>query len=124
MAVDALAQKIDLLLTSGSLAYGRLTAKDRSRLQSLFATGVLEVARSGAGKTVVVKNKDALDHFILRNYPSGLQGRKAESTPRSRAVANCAIRRGRASLDRKSFYCGDLPVASCDAEKKHCRSLY
>ena len=87
MAVDALAQKIDLLLTSGSLAYGRLTAKDRSRLQSLFATGVLEVARSGAGKTVVVKNKDALDLFILRNYPSGLQGRKAESTPRSRAVA-------------------------------------
>ena len=87
MAVDALAQKLGLLLTRGFLAYGRLTERDRSRLQSLFETGVLEVGRSGAGKTVVVKKRDAFDIFVLRTYPSGLEGREETSTPRSKAVA-------------------------------------
>ncbi len=87
MAVDALAQKLCLLLTEGTLASSRLTERDRSRLQSLFATGVLEVVRSGAGKTVVVQNRDAFDTFILRNYPSGLEGREEAATPRSKAVA-------------------------------------
>lgn len=87
MAVDALAQKLGLLRTEGSLASSRLTERDRSRLQSLFATGVLEVVRSGAGKTVVVHNRDAFDTFILRNYPSGLEGREEAATPRSKAVA-------------------------------------
>jgi hypothetical protein len=87
MAVDALAQKLRQLLAEGNLASSRLTERDRSRLRSLFETGVLEVARSGAGKTVVVKNRDAFDAFILQNYPSGLEGRAESSTPRSKAVA-------------------------------------
>lgn len=87
MAVDALAKKLSLLLTVGNLASSRLTERDCSRLRSLFETGVLEVTRSGAGKKVVVKNRDALDAFILRNYPSGLEGRGKSSTPRSKAVA-------------------------------------
>ncbi|MBU0960259.1 MAG: hypothetical protein KKH60_01945 [Proteobacteria bacterium] len=87
MAVDALAQKLSLLLIQGTLASSRLTERDRSRLQSLFETGVLEVMRSGAGKTVMLKNRDAFDTFILRTYPSGLEGRAEASTPRSKAVA-------------------------------------
>ncbi len=87
MAVDALAQKLSLLLTVGNLASSRLTERDCSRLRSLFETGVLEVVRSGGGKKVVVVNRDALDTFILRNYPSGLEGREESSTPRSKAVA-------------------------------------
>jgi hypothetical protein len=87
MAVDALAQKLSLLLTQGSIASSRLTERDRSRLQSLFETGVLEVVRRGAGKVVVVKNRNAFDAFILQYYPSGLKGRAGSSTPRSQAVA-------------------------------------
>ena len=87
MAVDALAQKLSLLLSGSNLPFSRLTGRDRNRLQSLFETGVLEVERSGAGKTVVVKNRDVFDAFILRHYPSGLEGRPESSTPRSNAVA-------------------------------------
>lgn len=87
MAVDALALKLSLLLTEGKIASSRLTRRDRSCLQSLFDTGVLEEVPCGAGKRIVLKNRDAFDTFILRNYPSGLEGRAVSSTPRSKAVA-------------------------------------
>ncbi|EKD39161.1 MAG: hypothetical protein ACD_75C00490G0005 [uncultured bacterium] len=88
MAVDALADKLLLLVTQGSLAASRLTDRDRVRLQSLFETRVLTIERGGAGKKVVVQNQDALDAFVLRNYPSGLQGSNVALPPRSRAVAD------------------------------------
>jgi hypothetical protein len=87
MAVDALAEKIGLLRSQGNLASSRLTDRDRTRLQSLFETGVLIEVRSGAGKKVVLKNQAALDAFVQRFYPSGLEGRGDALTPRSRAVA-------------------------------------
>ncbi|MCF8055836.1 MAG: hypothetical protein K9K37_04245 [Desulfocapsa sp.] len=87
MAVDALAEKLFLLVTEGNLASSRLTDRDRSRLQSLFETEVLAVERSGAGKKVVVKNLKALDAFVQRFYPSGLLGRSETLLPKSRAVA-------------------------------------
>ncbi len=87
MAVDALAAKLLLLVAQGSLASSRLTNRDRSRLQSLFDTGVLVVERSGAGKKVMVHNRDALDAFVLRYYPSGLLGSSESLPPRSRAVS-------------------------------------
>jgi len=87
MAVDALAEKLLLLVTEGNLAWSRLTDRDRSRLQSLFETEVLAVERSGAGKKVVVKNLKALDAFVQRFYPSGLLGRSETHLPKSRAVA-------------------------------------
>jgi len=87
MAVDALAEKLGLLVLQGNLASSRLPDRDCTRLRSLFETGVLGVERSGAGKKVVVKNKEALAAFVLRSYPSGLQGRTETLPPRSRAVA-------------------------------------
>lgn len=87
MAVDALAAKLFLLVSQGSLAASRLTDRDCSRLQSLFETGVLTVERSGAGKKVMVKNREALGTFVQRFYPSGLLGISADLSPRSRAVA-------------------------------------
>jgi len=87
MAVDALAEKLLLLVTTGNLAWSRLSDRDRSRLKSLFETEVLAVERSGAGKKVVVKNLKALDAFVQRFYPSGLQGRRETLLPKSRAVA-------------------------------------
>lgn len=87
MAVDALAEKLLLLELQGSLAASRLTARDRSRLQSLFETGVLTVERSGAGKKVMVKNRESLGAFVQRFYPSGLLGTSEDLPPRSKAVA-------------------------------------
>jgi hypothetical protein len=87
MAVDNLAAKLALLLTRGTLAASRLTARDRDRLLGLFDTGVLAEQRSGAGRRVLVKNPEALAAFVARNYPSGLQGRQEDLPPRSRAIA-------------------------------------
>ena len=87
MTVDALAAKLLLLISQGSLAASRLTDRDSSRLQSLFETGVLRVERSGAGKKVMVHNREALGAFVQRFYPSGLLGTSEELPPRSRAVA-------------------------------------
>ena len=87
MAVDALAAKLGLLLELGNLPSSRLAESDRTRLQSLFDAGVLEMEKSGAGKKVMVKNQEALGAFVMKNYPSGLEGRQEVLTPRSRAVA-------------------------------------
>lgn len=87
MAVDALADKLLVLVTEGSLAASRLTGRDHARLQSLFETRVLTMERGGAGQKVVVQNQDALDAFVLRSYPSGLQGSNEAFPPRSRAIA-------------------------------------
>ncbi|MCK9264319.1 MAG: DUF2220 family protein [Desulfobulbaceae bacterium] len=87
MAVDALAEKIGLLRSQGNLASSRLTDRDRIRLRSLFDTGVLMEERSGAGKKVVVQNRAALEAFVQRLYPSGLEGRGDGLAPKSRAVA-------------------------------------
>lgn len=88
MAVDTLAEKLLLLTAQGSLAASRLTGGDRTRLQSLFETGVLAMEKGGAGKKVVVKNRGGLDAFVLRSYPSGLQGSSETLPPRSKAVAD------------------------------------
>ena len=87
MAVDALAVKVGLLFEQGHFPSSRLTDRDRIRLQSLFDAGVLEVERSGAGQKVVVKNQKALGAFVMKYYPSGVEGRQDALTPRSRAVA-------------------------------------
>lgn len=87
MAVDALAAKLRMLIEQGDFPASRLTQRDNIRLQSLFDAGVLAKERSGAGKKAVVKNQEALSAFVMKNYPSGLEGRQEVLTPRSRAVA-------------------------------------
>lgn len=88
MAVDALAEKLALLLEHGRLPYSRLTDRERFRLQSLFDSGVLDRRRSGAGKVVVLQSRVALDAFVVKNYPAGLEGRQDVLMPRSKAVAD------------------------------------
>jgi len=87
MAVDALAEKLGLLLEHGRLSYSRLTDRERIRLQSLFDSGVLETRRSGAGKVVVLQSRAALEDFVVKNYPAGLEGSQNTLMPRSKAVA-------------------------------------
>ncbi len=44
--------------------------------------------RSGAGNNVILHNREALDAFIVKNYPSGLEGIQGTLTSRSKAVAH------------------------------------
>jgi hypothetical protein len=87
MAVDYLAEKLMLLRAQGYLAESRLSARDRFRLQSLYDAGVLLVERSGAGRRIVLHDANALESFIARTYPSGLQGIYKTLSSRSKAVA-------------------------------------
>lgn len=87
MAVDALAEKLELLLEQGKISCSRLTDRERIRLQSLFDSGVLETRRSGAGQVVVLQSRVALDAYVVKNYPAGLKGSQARLMPRSKAVA-------------------------------------
>ncbi|MHB1184294.1 MAG: DUF7281 domain-containing protein [Desulfobulbia bacterium] len=88
MAVNALAAKLERLLARGEIAASQFTARDRDHLLGLFDAKVLEEKRSGAGKSVVVKNHNTLAAFVTRHYPSGLEGRQDDLSPRSKAVAN------------------------------------
>lgn len=87
MAVDHLAEKLWQLLEQGHLPSSRLAERDRTRLRSLFETGVLQEERSGAGKKVVVRDKEAVDRFFSHCFPSGVDGCPEELLPRSRAIA-------------------------------------
>ncbi len=87
MAVDPLAEKLWQLLEQGHLPSSRLAERDRTRLQSLFETGVLQEERSGAGKKVVLHNREAVERFFSNCFPSGIEGRPEEILPRSRAIA-------------------------------------
>ena len=87
MAVDHLAEKLCLLLDRGHLRSSRLAERDRIRLRSLFETRVLEEERSGTGKRIVVKDRQAVELFFRQCFPSGLEGRADVLLPRSRAVA-------------------------------------
>lgn len=87
MAVDHLAEKLWQLLEQGHLPASRFAERDRIRLQSLFETRVLQEERSGAGKKVVVHDREAVERFFGQCFPSGVDGRPEELLPRSRAIA-------------------------------------
>lgn len=85
--VDALAEKLGVLLRQGALAASRLSRRDRSRLQALFDAEVLQEERAGAGLRVAVKKRAAFQLFLEKTYPAGLTGGKEELPFRARAVA-------------------------------------
>lgn len=87
MAVDHLAGKLRQLLEQGHLPSSRLAERDRTRLQSLFEAGVLQEERSGAGKKVVMHDREAVEQFFSNCFPSGVDGCAEELLPRSRAIA-------------------------------------
>jgi len=87
MAVDHLAEKLWQLLEQGRLPSSRFAERDRTRLRSLFETGVLQEERSGAGKKVVVHDREAVERFFGQCFPSGVDGCPEELLPRSRAIA-------------------------------------
>jgi len=88
MAIDALAGRLERLLAEGSLVASALSWSMRERLEALFWTGALAETRVGAGKRVVLRDREAVDRWIEVNYPSGLNGTGEALPPRAEAVAN------------------------------------
>lgn len=88
MAVDALAGRLDLLLAEGSLVSSALSEPMRARLEPLFWTKALAETRAGAGKRVVLRDREAVERWIEVNYPSGLNGTDEVLPPRAEGVAN------------------------------------
>lgn len=90
MSIDALAKRLQVLISEGVLNASELTEAMRARLWDLFALGVLEdvKARGKAGRRVVANNGEALRRWVERNYPSGLTGHPASLSPRAAGVAN------------------------------------
>jgi hypothetical protein len=87
--VDSLAKHLVTLLSGESLPATRVSARDRKKMQSLFETGVIEEVRAGAGRKIILRNRDALKSFIQKVYPAGLDGHgNGAMPPRSRSVAN------------------------------------
>jgi hypothetical protein len=86
-SVDALAEKLRILLLQGALAASRLSRRDRIRLQALFDAEVLHEERAGAGLRIVVKKPTAFQAFAEKTYPAGLYGGGEELPFRARAVA-------------------------------------
>lgn len=86
--VDALAMQLSVLLHDGGVAMSQVGERSLLRLQPLLAARVLEIRRSGAGKRLVVTNREALTGFVNQNYPSGLvRNRDSTLGPRAQAVA-------------------------------------
>jgi hypothetical protein len=74
MALDALAERLQALLSHGALPSTALGARGRVLLRPLFDGGVLEERRAGGGRRIVVRDREALERFARTLYPSGLDG--------------------------------------------------
>lgn len=86
--VDSLAAQLDTLLRDGGLAMSQVSARARQSLQPLLDARVLEIRRAGAGKRLLVANRDALIGFINQRYPVGLvRNTPSGMGPKAEAVA-------------------------------------
>lgn len=70
---DPFAALLRRLEDEGRIPSSLLSGRSRSRMFSLFETGVLREVKSGAGRCVVVKSPAHLREFIRNEYPSGLE---------------------------------------------------
>lgn len=88
MALDALAARLEELLSVGSLPSSRLSTGMRVRLDTLFKIGALRMEKSGAGRRAKLVDRAAVDRWIGSQYPSGLDGTDEDLPPRAESVAN------------------------------------
>lgn len=87
--LESFAKHLSRLLANGSLPASSIADRDRRRLQVLFDSGVIEEARSGGGRRITLRNRQALTLFIQSIYPSGPEGGPENNLPpRGLAVAH------------------------------------
>ncbi len=86
--VDKFARQLSELLSGRQIPVSQFSKRNTKRLQTLLETGVLEEVRSGGGRSYTPRNRDALERFALKEYPTGLEASaEPAGTPRSQAVA-------------------------------------
>lgn len=87
--LESFAKHLSRLLANGSLPVSSIADRDRRRLQVLFDSGVIEEVRSGGGRRITLRNRQALISFMQSIYPSGLErGPENNLPPRGLAVAH------------------------------------
>ena len=107
MPVDALANRLQQLLAEDQLISSALSRSMRARLEPLFFTEALTERKAGAGKHVVLRDREAVNRWIEATYPSGLTGTAEDLPPRAEGVANYRdSKAGRPLVVRPAFMRG------------------
>ncbi len=85
---STLARKLATLLETGTLPASALGSQARRTLTPLFEAGILEETRSGSGRSIKVRDHDALMAFSRKLFPSGLDSDAlfADSLPRAGGI--------------------------------------
>lgn len=83
-AIDPLARMLAQLRADGRVASSRLPDSAVQRIRPLLEAGVVVERRSGAGRALILLDRDALNAFIEVHFPGGLSW---DSVRRDRAGA-------------------------------------
>lgn len=84
---DRFAAVLLSLLREGHLPSSRIRGRNRDRLKSLLASGILMEEKKGAGRRIVVRSPAHLQVFIEENYPSGLEEAITDNAPGASGIA-------------------------------------
>ena len=96
--VDSFAAVLKKLLWDGHIPSSRVKGRNRDRLKSLFASGILKEEPKAGGSRIVIESARHFRQFIVGCYPSGLASEHAVLPPRASGVA--AFRDSRKGLLR------------------------
>ncbi len=88
VSAGGLARKLSTLIETGTLPASALGSQARRKLLPLFEAGILEETRSGSGRSIKVRDHDALIAFSQKLFPSGLDSEAlfSDSLPRASGI--------------------------------------
>jgi hypothetical protein len=75
------------LLWNGHIPSSKVRGRNRERLKSLFASGILKEESKAGGRRIVIESAEHFRKFITGCYPSGLAPEHAALPPRASGVA-------------------------------------
>ena len=84
---DSFAAILRKLLMNGHIPSSKVRGRNRERLKSLFASGILKEEPKAGGKRIVIESAEHFRKFITGCYPSGLAPEHAALPPRASGVA-------------------------------------
>ena len=96
--VDPFAEILRKLLLNGHIPSSRVRGRNRERLKSLFASGILREESKAGGSRIVIESAEHFRKFIAGCYPSGLAPEHTALPPRASGVA--ALRDSKRSTKR------------------------
>ncbi len=85
--VDPFAAILRKLLWNGHIPSSMVRGRNRERLKSLFASGILKEEPKAGGRRIVIESAEHFREFIIGCYPSGLAAEHAALPPRASGVA-------------------------------------